>query len=189
MTDTPEINYGPLAGLVGTWKGDKGIDISPEPDGKEENPYFETIIFDAAGEVRNAEVQVLAVVRYHQVVRRKSDGEIFHDEVGYWTWDSAAKTLAHSLTIPRRVCVLAGGEHSGEADADGSVTLRVSAKLGDDTWGVLQSPLMREKARTVSFEHEITVKGDKLSYRESTGLEIYGRSFDHTDANELVRQE
>jgi hypothetical protein len=188
MTDTPEIDYGPLAGLVGTWKGDKGMDISPEPDGQEENPYFETIIFEAAGEVKNAEEQLLAIVRYHQVVQRKSNGEVFHDEIGYWTWDAAAKTLAHSLTIPRRVCVLAGGEHSGEADADGSVTLRVRAKQGDDTWGVLQSPFMLEKARTVSFEHELTVKGDRLSYRESTGLEIYGRSFDHTDTSELVRQ-
>ena len=68
------------------------------------------------------------------------------------------------------------------------MTLRVSAKLGDDTWGVVQSPFMRDKARTVTFEHEITVKGDRLSYSETTGLEIYGRSFDHTDTNELVRQ-
>ena len=188
MPDAPEIDYGPLAGLVGTWTGDKGMDISPEPDGTEENPYFETIVFEAEGEVKNAEEQVLAIVRYHQVVRRKSDGEVFHDEVGYWTWDAAAKTLAHSLTIPRRVCVLAGGEHSGEADADGSVRLTVRARLGDDTWGVLQSPFMRGKARTVSFDHEITVTADRLSYSETTGLEIYGRSFEHTDTNELVRQ-
>ena len=189
MADAPQIDYGPLVGLIGTWTGDKGVDRSPEPDGTEENPYFETILFEAAGEVKNAEEQVLVIVRYHQVVRRKSDGEVFHDEIGYWTWDARAKTLAHSLTIPRRVCVLAGGDHSGEADADGSVTLRVSAKLGDDTWGVLQSPFMRDKACTVAFEHEIIVKGDRLSYSETTGLEIYGRSFDHTDTNELVRQE
>ena len=188
MTDAPETNYSPLAGLIGTWTGDKGMDLSPEPDGTEENPYFETIVFEAAGEVKNAEEQVLVIVRYHQVVRRKSDGEIFHDEIGYWTWDAAAKTLAHSLTIPRRVCVLAGGEHSGEADPDGSVTLRASARLGDNDWGILQSPYMRDKASTVAFQQEIKVKGDRLSYSETTELEIYGRSFDHTDANELVRE-
>jgi len=49
------------------------MDISPGPDGQEENPYFETIIFAAAGEVKNAEEQVLAIVRYHQVVQRKSN--------------------------------------------------------------------------------------------------------------------
>ena len=30
------IDYGPLAGLIGTWKGDKGMDVSPEPEGTEE---------------------------------------------------------------------------------------------------------------------------------------------------------
>jgi len=188
MTDALEIDYGPLAGLIGSWTGDKGMDISPEPDGTERNPYFETIVFEAARNVKNAEEQVLTIVRYHQEVRRKSDGEVFHDQVGYWTWDAAAKTLAHSFTIPRRVCVLAGGEHSGIADADGSVTLRVSAKLGDSAWGILQSPYMHDKARTVSFNHEITVKGNQLLYSQTTGLEIYGRSFDHTDANELALQ-
>ena len=60
------INYGPLACLVGTWKGDKGLDVAPEPDGKEENPYFETILFEAIGDVKNAGEQVLAALRYHQ---------------------------------------------------------------------------------------------------------------------------
>ncbi|MBL1352143.1 MAG: hypothetical protein COA61_002220, partial [Zetaproteobacteria bacterium] len=46
-----EINYGPLQQLIGTWKGDKGTDIAPEPDGEENNPYFETIIFEAIGDV------------------------------------------------------------------------------------------------------------------------------------------
>ena len=27
-----EVDYGPLALLLGTWEGDKGLDISPEPD-------------------------------------------------------------------------------------------------------------------------------------------------------------
>ena len=47
---TPEVDYGPLAGLIGTWKGDKGLDVSPEPDGKEENPFYETIVFEPTKE-------------------------------------------------------------------------------------------------------------------------------------------
>jgi hypothetical protein len=164
------------------------MDVSPEPDGTEESPYYETIVFAPAREVKNAEQQLLVIVRYHQEVRRKSNDQVFHDQVGYWTWDAAAKTLAHSLTIPRRVCLLAGGQHSGEMDADGSVTLRVRARSGDETWGIVQSPFMRDKARTVSFVQEITVQGDRLSYSQTTGLEIYGRSFDHTDTNTLSRQ-
>jgi hypothetical protein len=52
-----DIDYGPLAALVGTWQGDKGMDVAPEPDGTEENPYYETIVFEAAGDVSNAETQ------------------------------------------------------------------------------------------------------------------------------------
>ncbi len=35
-----ELDYGPLKELIGTWHGDRGMDIAPEPDGAEENPYF-----------------------------------------------------------------------------------------------------------------------------------------------------
>ena len=39
MIDEEYIDYGPLALLIGTWEGDKGVDIAPEPDGTENNPY------------------------------------------------------------------------------------------------------------------------------------------------------
>lgn len=52
MTETPEIDQGPLTGRIGTWEGDKGLDVAPEP----------------AGQVTNADSEVLSVVRYHQVV-------------------------------------------------------------------------------------------------------------------------
>jgi hypothetical protein len=179
------VDYGPLAGLVGTWKGDKGMDISPEPDGTEENPYYETIEFEAAGDVTNAESQTLAIVRYHQVVKRKSNDEVFHDEIGYWLWDAATLVVAHSLAIPRGVTLVAGGSYTGDLNAD-SVELEVRAADGEE-WGISQSPFMRDKARTVEFRHRVTLAGGTLSYHETTVLEIYGRRFDHTDANELTR--
>ncbi|GAB4137761.1 MAG: hypothetical protein Fur0037_03060 [Planctomycetota bacterium] len=46
---------------------------------------------------------------------------------------------------------------------------------------------MRENARTTAFSHRITVSRGKLSYKETTTLEIYGKVFEHTDENELVR--
>ena len=73
------VNYGPLAALVGTWKGDKGNDLSPELDGEEDTPYYETLKFEAIGDVTNAGSQTLSVLRYHQVVRKKSDNQVFHD--------------------------------------------------------------------------------------------------------------
>ncbi len=103
------ISYGPLAALAGISRGDKGTDISPEPDGQEENPFYETISFEPIGTVNNAERQELAALRYHQVVSRKSNDEVFHNESGYWIWDAEQSIVMQVLTIPRGVCLIAGG--------------------------------------------------------------------------------
>lgn len=175
------VDYGPLAQLVGNWSGDKGTDVAPEPDGQEATPYFETLMFEAIGDVTNAEKQTLAVLRYHQVVSRKATGDVFHNETGYWGWDSADNTIWHSLTIPRGVCVLAGG-----TAAAGDTEINVKATDGGE-WGIVQAPFMAQNARTTAFTHKIKVDGDTLSYAETTELDIYGREFDHTDENTLQR--
>ena len=179
-----DVDYGPLAGLIGVWQGDKGMDVSPEPDGQEDTPYFETITFEAGGDVTNAESQTLAIVPYHQVVSRKSNGEVFHDERGYWLWDSKTSVVMHSLVIPRAVCVLAGGRCEAVGDPQ---VLDVSARLGDADWGILQSPFMRDNAKTTEFRHHVEIAGGRISYNETTVLEIYGKTFDHTDENSLTR--
>lgn len=102
-------------------------------------------------------------------------------------WDSDAKTVMHSLVIPRGVCVLAGGTYSGGKDTDGRTILRVAAKTDDENWKVIQSPFMQENASTTEFRHEIVVGNKKLSYSETTTVDIYGEIFEHTDQNELVR--
>jgi hypothetical protein len=179
------VNYGPLASLAGRWEGDKGKDLAPEPDGEQEPPYHETLTFEAIGDVTNAESQTLSVLRYHQVVSKKSDNQIFHDETGYWMWDPKTDTIMHSLVIPRGVCVLAGGKANS---AGGPATvLDVKAVSGDKDWGIIQSPFMQEKAKTVEFRHNISIEGDELTYSETTVLEIYSKTFDHTDSNTLKR--
>lgn len=185
MTDASEVDYGPLTGLIGTWKGERGLDVAPEPDGIERNPFYEIITFEAAGDVDNAEEQELAIVRYHQQVFRISNDEHFHDQVGYWTWDPATGSISNSFVIPRRVAVMAGGEVL--SNDNGVIVLKVDAADGDKDWGVSQSPFMRDKARTVSFTQTLTIDGDNLSYKETTVLDIYGRVFDHMDSSRLVR--
>jgi hypothetical protein len=185
------INYGPLTGLIGTWQGDKGIDLAPEPDGEESHPYYETLTFEAAGDVTNAGKQTLAALRYHQVVQRKIDDAVFHDETGYWMWDSDSNTIMHSLTIPRGLALLAGGpgpEHGGDgAVHTEAIKLEVAAKTDDPDWSIVQSPFMRDNAKTLAFSHKITLEQDRLCYSETTTLDIYGRIFEHTDQNELLR--
>lgn len=181
-----DVDFGPLKDLIGAWTGAEGVDVAPEPDGAETRPYFETITFSAVGTVTNAETQNLATIHYRQTVRRKSDGEVFHDETGYWMWDAAAETVMHSLVIPRAVCVLAGGRYTGKKDADGRTIIEVAAKAGDGDWKIIQSPFMQKNATTKEFRHEVIVGDGKLSYRETTMVDIYGKLFEHTDQNELV---
>ena len=45
MSETSDIDFGPLKGLIGVWRGEEGVDIAPDPDGKETNPFFEEITF------------------------------------------------------------------------------------------------------------------------------------------------
>jgi hypothetical protein len=186
MSENKIIDYGPLEKLIGVWKGDKGLDVAPEQDGDESTPYFETITYTAVGDVTNAESQVLSVVRYHQVVQKKSDNEVFHDETGYWMWDPKEEIIMHSLVIPRAVCVLAGGKYKEQKSAEEGIILEVAAKINDENWGILQSPFMNQNARTTEFRHKITVSNGKLSYSETTIVEIYKRVCEHTDENELM---
>jgi hypothetical protein len=183
------INYGPLAVLVGTWSGDRGVDRAPEPDGEERNPYYETIVFEAAGDVTNAEQQTLSVVRYHQVVARKSNDEVFHDQVGYWLWDPADDTIVETFTIPRGVAVVAGGKLAAPADIDQELVFKVAADASSPQFGIVQAPFMFKQAKTTAFNHTLTVLGDEMRYSESTILDIYDKkSYDHSDVNTLHRK-
>jgi hypothetical protein len=182
------VNYGPLAALIGVWKGDKGVDRAPEPDGEERNPYYETITFETAGDVTNAEQQVLAIVHYKQVVSRKSNDEVFHHQVGYWLWDSADDTLVETFTIPRAVAVVAGGKLAQPANLDSELVFDVAADASSSEFGIAQAPFMYNKARTTAFTHTLTVKGDEMRYTETTVLDIYDKSsYDHKDVNTLHR--
>jgi len=189
FTTIDGVNYGPLAFLIGVWQGDEGVDQAPEPDAEERNPYYETITFEAGGDVTNAEQQTLAVVRYHQVVSRKSNDEVFHDQVGYWLWDSADDTLVETFTIPRAVAVVAGGSLGQPDSLDQTLVFEVAAQSGSAEFGIVQAPFMYAKAKTTAFSHTVTVSGDQMRYSQTTVLDIYEKkSYDHTDLNTLKRQ-
>jgi len=187
MVNYPDVDYGPLREVLGTWSGDQGTDIAPEPDGDENNPYYETITYEDIGDVTNAEVQKLAAVHYRQVVRRKSNGKVFHDQTGYWIWDAESKTVMHSFVIPRAVSVVAGGTYAGETDEERCVVLDLAAKLGDPEWGIVQSPFMTRRASSMEFRQTVNVGGGKMTYSQTTLVDIYGKVFEHTDENRLSR--
>jgi hypothetical protein len=164
------------------------VDRAPEPDGEERNPYYEVITFETAGDVTNAEKQTLAVVRYHQVVSRKSNDEVFHDQVGYWLWDSADGTLIETFTIPRGVAVVAGGQLDAPADLSAELVFDVKAEAGSPDCGIAQAPFMFKQAKTTGFTHTIRVSGDTMEYTETTLLDIYDKmAYEHVDLNTLQR--
>ena len=180
------VDFGPLACLIGKWKGDKGLDIAPEPDGSEEqNPFYEEIFFEAVGDVENADTQKLAVVRYHQKVFKKKNDKQFHDQVGYWLWDAANKQVIKSFVVPRGYTVMAGG--TAEADAK---SFEMMAELGSETYGICSNQWLANEFKTVRFELRIDLHDDDTwSYEEDTVLQIKGQDelFHHRDKNTLKR--
>lgn len=178
------VDYGPLHQLIGSWRGDKGLDLSPEPDGEDKNAYYDEITFSPSGAAENAEEQNLVAVRYHQQVRKHKNGKIFHEQVGHWIYEPATGMLVQSLSIPRAVSVLAGGQLVTNGD---ETIFEVEAKADSDNFGIAQSPFMLEKAKTTAFTITLKVAGDEMSYQQTTSLDIYGRQFEHTDGCSLIR--
>ena len=179
------IDYGPLAQLIGKWIGDKGLDNAPDINAEPDlSPYIDEITFTKAGRAENAEQQELAAVKYHHVVRKQENGHIFHDQIGHWLYEAETGLVMHSLTIPRGLCVLAGGT----VNKNGSETVfEVKAEQGSETFGIIQSPFMLEKAKTNSFHMIMSVADNQLSYEETMALSIYGKEFEHSDKSILQR--
>lgn len=178
------IDYGPLSGFVGVWTGDQGMDVSPEPDEDEHSAYYERLVFEPAGDVDNADSQELVMLRYNQVVMRKRNDEVFHNEAGFLSWDAERELVMQSFAIPRGLSLVAGG--SAEM-TDGVVVINVEAAADHSQWGISQAPFLAEKARTSRFVRSYQLDGDTLSYEQTTSLDIYGRDVAHTDRNVLQR--
>ncbi len=179
------VDYGPLAQLLGKWVGNKGLDNAPDADANpDKTPFSDEITFSVSGPSENAEEQNLVSIKYHHVVRKLENGHIFHDQIGHWFYEKSTNIIMHSLSIPRAVCLLAGGEYK----EDGGLSIfNVEAKAGSQTYGILQSPFMLEKATTKAFKMRLTVKNNVLEYHEVTSLHIYGKDFEHTDESTLTR--
>ena len=187
-SDFNDINYGPLSGLIGTWKGNKGVDLAPEPDGTERNEFYETIIFSEAGDLSNAEEQNLSALHYISKVQRVTNDRVIHQETGYWMWEHGTDSVIHSLTIPRGICVLAGGTVTEKVNSKTKEqSFLVEAKLGNEQWPIIQTAFLRQKASMKAYQQQVVLSGDTLQYKQNMQLDIYGRVFDHNDENTLTR--
>lgn len=184
MTD---IDFGPLTALIGKWQGEEGMDVAPEPDGPDSNPYYEEIIFSPVqDDIENAEEQELVALHYRQIVRKKKNDKVFHDQTGYWIWNNEKLQVIHAFTIPRGISVLAAG--SASLDENDDLIMTVNASADDPNWTIGESPFMQAKAKTDKFSQTLTVQQGKLSYQQTTVVDIYShQKFQHVDMNTLVK--
>src|SRR5665647_2096399 len=179
------LDYGPLVGLIGTWKSthNGGVDVAPGQVGSKVGkgkpavtPYYETITYTPAGGAVNASDQHLAALYYRQQVFAKSDNKQFHDQTGYLIYDEKAKKVYDTFCIPRGVCVVAEG-------APGTtMTLKTQSR-----GGVAQTQFMLKTDRTEAFSITFTLSGNTLKYDQTTDLKVYGKSFSHTDSDTLKK--
>ncbi len=178
-------DLGPLGPLAGIWEGAKGDDRAPSDDrGIETNAYRERITLEPIGQVDNHE-QKLFGLRYATTAWRLGADEPFHEELGYWLWEPAAKQVLRCFMVPRGMTVIAGG--TVEPDA---TTFELAADVGSVTYGICSNLFLDREFKTVRYELKVTVHDENsFSYAENTRLQIKGQDelFDHTDQNTLTR--
>ena len=187
-------NLGPLRPLAGVWTSADGADVHPVGpgsdisgpviDGDEHNVFVERYELQPIDPQTNGP-QLLYGLRYHTHIVKPGEVETFHDQVGYWLWEPAARTVIHTLTIPRGQALMAAG--TAEPDA---AEFEVSATLGSSVFGILSNPFLDRAFQTVGFRMRVTVHDDGTwSYEEHTSLRIPGRDGvdDHVDRNTLTK--
>ena len=178
-------NFGPLAALIGTWEGDKGIDVSYSYEKKAviETPYRETAVFNIVGDVTNGD-QTLWVLDYTTAAIRIGEDDVFHTELGYWLWDPAREEVMRCFMVPRGSTILAGGNCKADA-----TSFSMSAKQGDPAFGVLSNPYLIEKAVCTDYTLSTTVENGTWSYEEDVVMTMAatGGTVHHTDKNTLTK--
>ncbi|MCX6124392.1 MAG: heme-binding beta-barrel domain-containing protein [Proteobacteria bacterium] len=185
MNDSDRKLLGPIAGLLGTWEGDKGSDRAPDKSrGVETNLFRERMVCEPTGLVQNHE-QFLYGIRYRMTAWRIGEENAYHESMGYWLWDAATSQLMRCFLVPRGVSVIAGGPVQQSANQ-----FSVSAQLGSPTYGICSGPFLHDEFRTTKYNYAVTMHGpDSFSYIEETHMLMKGRTepFLHIDKNTLTK--
>jgi hypothetical protein len=177
-------NLGPLRPLAGIWEGAKGSDDHPAVDGTGHDTFVEHYELQPIDFQTNGP-QLFYGLRYHTHIVKPGEVGTFHDQVGYWLWEPAARSVTLTLGIPRGQVLLA----AGPAEAD-STDFVVTAVVGNEVNGILSNRFLDRAFRTVSYRMHVTVNDDGTwSYEEDGLLEIPGaeKPFSHVDHNTLSR--
>ena len=177
--------WGPLAGLIGTWEGSQGMDVSFHNDqGKiAETPYRERSTFKPFGPIDNG-AQSLYGLDYRTATWREGRDNPLHTEIGYWMWDASHKQVMRCFMVPRVTTLIAGATVEPAA-----TKFKLGAVLGSNSYGILSNKYLDEFARTTRFDVTVTIESDSFSYDETTVVEHQRTKgiIMHTDRNTLQR--
>ncbi len=177
--------WGPLAGLVGEWEGEGGLDTAYSHSQEKVlgTPYLEKVSLKPFGPVDNGN-QHLWGLDYKTAMWRGDEQNPFHTEVGYWLWDAATGEVLRGFVVPRGITVLAGGTAAADA-----TTFTLRAAPGEPQYTIGENRYLAKNASTLSYEVTITVGDDSWSYDETTMLQMIelAEPFAHTDHNTLRR--
>jgi hypothetical protein len=177
-------NLGPLRPMAGVWEGTKGADQHPVAEGRERNTFVEHYELQPIDRQTNGP-QLFYGMRYHTHITKPGEAETFHDQVGYWLWEPAARAVTLTLGIPRAQVLLASGPAAPDA-----TEFELTAIAGTEVHGILSNPFLEQSFRTVSYRIHVTVNDDGTwSYEEEGVLQIPGRDepFSHIDRNTLTK--
>lgn len=179
-------HLGPLTPMAGVWRGVRGLDVKPKVDGPRKQAYVERLELQPIDPVTNGP-QLLYGLRYQVHITKPEQVKTYHEQVGYWLWEPTTQTVIHTLSIPRGVTLMAGGQVAPDAR---SFTLR--ARKGDAHFGIHSVPFLTHAFDTVEFVIQVETHADGTwSYEEDTVLRIAGQTelFHHVDRNTLERVE
>lgn len=177
-------NLGPLRSLAGIWRGAKGTDVNPKADGPEHNAYFERFENILIDRQLNGP-QLFYGMRYHQFIENPEEEPTFHDQIGYWLWEPATRTVIQTLAIPRGQIAMA----MGTVDPD-ATEFTLTAIRGSMVNGICSNPFLEEAFKTPEYRCKITAhSADSFSYEYTTILEPgdKGVPFEHIDTNTMTR--
>ena len=178
--------WGPLAGLIGDWEGEGGLDRAYSHTKKKvlETPYREKVSMKPFGPVGNG-VQELYGLDYKTAMWRDSEENPFHTEVGYWLWDAKGGQVMRCFVVPRGITVMAGGMASAS-----SKSYSMAATLGASVYGISENFYLAQRASTKHYQVRIDLNADgSWSYDEMTMLQMkeFDEPFQHGDRNTLRR--
>ena len=95
-------NLGPLRALAGVWEGPNGADEHPAAARDTSATCSSSTTTHSPSIRRPTGRSCFYGLRYHTHIVKPGEVETFHDQVGFWLWEPAARTVTMTLAHSAR---------------------------------------------------------------------------------------